>query len=96
MNEAPNLISLANLSSFSPGRIQDLYLRFLANFPVEYQPIISLVVGVLIVYTIYRVIRRDFIFILALLILVPTSVPVFKSIWAGLLTVLKYLFNYGN
>ncbi|MFZ2522267.1 MAG: hypothetical protein WAX44_00265 [Minisyncoccia bacterium] len=89
-----NVLSLANLSSFSPGRIQDLYIKFLGNFPLEYQPMVSLVVGIFIVYTIYRVIRRDFIFILALLVLVPASVPVLKSIWSGLLQVLKYLFNF--
>lgn len=88
-----NLISLPSLTWFSPGRIQDIYSQFLANFPIQYQPMVSVVVGLIIVFVVYRVIKRDFIFIIALVILVPTSIPVLKSVWGGLVTLLKYLFN---
>ena len=70
-----------------------MYSQFLANFPVQYQPVVSVVVGLVIVYAVYRIIKRDFIFIVLLVILVPTSIPVLKSVWAGLVTLLKYLFN---
>ena len=89
-----NIFSNFNFSSLTPAKLQDLYIQFLANFPAQYQPIVSLVLGILIIYTVYRVIRRDFIFIIALVILVPSSIPVIRSIWAGLIMVLKYLFNY--
>lgn len=88
-----NLISLTSFSWVSLTRIQDMYSQFLANFPVQYQPVVSVVVGLVIVYAVYRIIKRDFIFIVLLVILVPTSIPVLKSVWAGLVTLLKYLFN---
>jgi hypothetical protein len=88
-----NIASIADLTSYGPGRIQDIYLQFLEKFPLAYQPYVSIAVGALLIYVIYRVIKRDFIFIVALIILVPTSIPVFKSVWSGLATLLKYLFN---
>lgn len=88
-----NLISLPSLTWFSPTRIQDIYLQFLANFPVQFQPMVSVAVGLIIVFVVYRIIKRDFIFIIALVILVPTSVPVLKSVWGGIVSLLKYLFN---
>lgn len=84
---------LPSLSWLSPGRIQDIYLQFLANFPIQYQPMVSVVVGLVIVYVVYRIIKRDFIFILALVFLVPTSIPVLESIWGGFVNLLKYLFH---
>ncbi len=88
-----NFISMPSLSWFSISRIQDIYSQFLANFPVQYQPVVSVVVGLVIVYAVYRIIKRDFIFIVLLIVLVPTSVPVLKSVWSGLVMLLKYLFN---
>ncbi len=87
MNSA-NIISYLN-----PAKIQGLYIQFLANFPVGLQPVVSGVVAILIIYAVFRIIKRDFIFILALVILVPTSIPVLKSVWVGLVNVIKYLFN---
>ena len=87
-----NPFSFIDFSAFSPGRVQELYMQFLNNFPAQFQPVVSVVVGVLIVYTIYRIIKRDFIFLIALAVLVPTSIPVMKSVWSGLLVVIKFLF----
>ncbi len=87
------ITSLPSLSWLSASRVQDLYVQFLNNFPVQYQPVVSVAVGLFIVYVVYRIIKRDFIFILVLIVLVPTSVPILKSIWSGLVTLLKYLFN---
>ncbi len=84
------------LSYLNPSRVQELYSQFLANFPVQFQPVVSGVVAILIIYTVFRIIKRDFIFILALVILVPTSIPVLKSVWSGLVSVIKYLFNIGS
>ena len=88
-----NPLSYIDLNSFTPGKVQDLYVKFLNNFPVNYQPIVSLVIAILIIYSVYRVIKRDFTFIIALAIFVPTSIPVMKSVWVGLLGVVKYLFG---
>ena len=88
-----NPLSFIDFKSFSPGKIQDLYVQFLNNFPVTFQPIVSGIIAILIIYTIYRIIKRDFIFIIALAVLVPTSIPVMKSVWSGLVVVIKFLFS---
>lgn len=80
------------LKSLSPGKIQELYVEFLNNFPVAIQPGISVIVALVIIYTVYRIIKRDFIFIILLAILVPTSIPVMKSVWSGLVSIIKYLW----
>ncbi len=84
------------IRSLSPGRVEELYIQFLNNFPVNLQPIVSGVLAGVIIYTVFRIIKRDFIFIIALVILVPTSIPVLKSIWGGLVAVIKYLFNIAS
>ena len=83
-----------NWSVFTPQKVQELYLQFLQNFPPAVQPMVSIVFAFLIIYTIYRIIKQDFIFIIALAILVPTSIPVMKSIWFGIVDFLKFLFNF--
>ena len=88
-----NPLSFIDFKSFSPAHIQDLYTQFLNNFPIGFHPLVSGVVALLIIYTVYRIIKRDFIFIIALAVLVPTSIPVMKSVWSGLVVVIKFLFS---
>ena len=89
-----NVMSL--ISSFNPADAQNLYIQFLNRFPTSYQPLISFGVGVLLIYTVYRIIRRDFIFLIVLVIFIPASIPVLKSVWSILVGVVKYLLNYKN
>ena len=97
MNNAPSIsfnpLSYINFSAFTPEKVQSLYLQFLQNFPAAVQPFVSIIFAILIIYTIYRIIKQDFIFIIALAILVPTSIPVMKSIWFGLVDFIKFLFS---
>ena len=73
--------------------IQNLYLEFLKNFPSQLQPIISIGVAVLIIYSIFKVLRKDWIFLIALLILLPASKPILESVWQGLVVFIKFLLN---
>jgi hypothetical protein len=73
--------------------IQSTYLQFLSNFPVSLRPIISIGLAVLIVYSIFKVIKKDWIFIIALLILLPASQPILESIWQGIVVFIKFLLN---
>ncbi len=73
--------------------IQNLYLHFLDHFPTPYQPYISLAVVVLIAYSILRIVRKDWIYIIALVILLPSSVPILKSIWTGIVSFIQFLLN---
>ncbi len=75
------------------NEIQNLYLQFLNNFPASARPIISIAFAVLLMYSIFKVIKKDFIFIIALVVLLPASVPILKSVWEGVVALVKFLLN---
>jgi len=75
------------------NQIQNLYLQFLTNFPVNLRPIISIGLAVLIVYSIFKVIKQDFLWIIVLVILLPGSWPILNTIWQGAVTFIKFLLN---
>lgn len=75
------------------SEIQSIYLQFLQNFPASTRPIISLLLAIALVYALVKVIKKDFIFIIALVILLPASIPILKSVWEGLVVFVKFLLN---
>ena len=75
------------------NQIQDIYLQFLANFPVSVRPVISIALAVLVVYAIFKVIKKDWIFLIALIILLPASKPIVQNIWDGVVGFVKFLLN---
>jgi hypothetical protein len=75
------------------NEIQNLYVEFLGNFPESLRPIISIGLAVLLVYAIFKVIKKDFIYIIALVVLLPASVPILKSVWAGVVGFIKFLLG---
>jgi hypothetical protein len=75
------------------NEIQNLYLQFLGNFPVSLRPIISIGLAVLIIYSIFKVLKKDFIFLIALVVLLPASVPILKNVWEGIIIAVKFLLN---
>jgi glutamate racemase len=77
--------------SFS--EIQNLYITFLNNFPEHLRSIISIACAVLVVYAVFKIVKKDFIFIVVLVILLPGSVPILKSVWQGVVAVVKFLLN---
>jgi hypothetical protein len=75
------------------SEIQNLYLQFLNNFPAGLRPLVSFGFVLLLVYSIYKIIKKDFVFIVALIILLPASLTILKSVWQGLLAFIKFLLN---
>ena len=75
------------------SQIQNLYLQFLSNFPLSLRPIISIGLAVLVIYSIFKVIKKDFIWIVVLIIVLPGSLPILQSIWQGVVTFVKFLLN---
>jgi hypothetical protein len=73
--------------------IQSLYLQFLNNFPPSLQPIISIGLAVLIVYSIFKVLKQDWIFLIALIVLLPASVPILEGVWQEVVVIIKFLLN---
>ncbi len=78
---------------FNLSDIQNLYLQFLTNFPDNLRPVVSIALAVLLVYSLFKVIKKDWIFLIVLIVLLPGSVPILKSIWQGLLAFLQFLIH---
>ena len=57
------------------------------------QPVISIALAVFIIYSIFKVIKKDWIFLIALLILLPGSKTILESVWQGIVTFIKFLLN---
>ncbi len=75
------------------NEIQNLYIQFLGNFPAGTRPVVSILLAVFLVYSILKVIKKDFIFIIALVVLLPASVPILKNVWEGVVALVKFLLN---
>jgi hypothetical protein len=73
--------------------LQNLYLQFLNNFPPSLQPIISIGLVIVIIYSLFKVIKKDWIFLIVLVILLPGSKPILQSIWQGIVVFIKFLLN---
>jgi len=74
-------------------QIQSLYVEFLKNFPPSLQPVISIGLAVLIIYSIFKVLKKDWIFLIALVLLLPASKPILMNVWQVILTFIKFLLN---
>ena len=73
--------------------LQNLYLQFLNNFPPSLQPIISIGLVIVIIYSLFKVVKKDWIFLIVLVILLPGSKPILQSIWQGIVVFIKFLLN---
>lgn len=91
MSTSTNLTNL--ITKISMDQIQQLYLEFLANFPKNLQPIVSIGLAVLIVYSIFKVIKKDFVYIILLVVLLPGSLSILKSVWQGVVAFIQFLLH---
>ena len=73
--------------------IQNYYLTFLNNFPAGFRPVISIALAVFVVYSIFKVLKKDFIFLIALIVLLPASKPILLSVWEGVVSFVKFLIS---
>ena len=78
---------------FSLQQIYGIYDQFLSNFPAKFHGMVSLALAVLLVYGIYKVLRKHFIYVVLLVILLPASVPILRSVWGQTLELLKFLVS---
>lgn len=74
-------------------QIMSIYNQFLSYFPSNLHGIVSLALAVLIIIGIFKVIRKDFVYIILLVVLLPASVPILKNIWESLSAVIKFLLT---
>lgn len=71
--------------------IFNLYEQFLAHFPQNYHLIISLGILVIFVIALFNLIKRNLLWLILLIVLVPASIPILNNVWQGILEILKYL-----
>jgi hypothetical protein len=74
-------------------QIFSIYSQFLNYFPSSIHVIISLSLAALIVIGVFKVIKKDFIYIILLVVLLPASVPILKNIWDSALNIIKFLLT---
>jgi len=72
-------------------QIMSIYNQFLSYFPANLHGVVSLCLAILIAYGIFKVLRRDFIYIILLIVLLPASVPILKNIWDSLANIINFL-----
>lgn len=77
--------------SFSLDPIYSIYNQFLGYFPENVHWLVSLGLAALLVFGIYKVLRRQLVYIILLIVLLPASVPILKNVWEQVLEFLKFL-----
>ncbi len=75
------------------AQIETLYVRFLSNFPPQFQPYVSIILGVVLFISIVQVLRKEFIWLIFLVVLLPASVPILKGVAQVIIDLLKLLFG---
>lgn len=70
-----------------------IYDQFLSYFPGKLHGWISLGLAVLLVAGIYKVLRRQFVYLILLVVLLPASVPILKNVWQQILDIMKFLLS---
>lgn len=73
--------------------VYSLYNQFLGNFPAKFHGMISLILAILLAIGIYKVLRRQFVYIILLIVILPASAPILKSVWEQVLELLKFLLS---
>ncbi len=70
-----------------------LYQQFLGFFPSFLHPFISIAVVIFLIYSIVQAIKSNFIWIIVLIVLLPASIPILKSVVDILIGFIKYLLG---
>lgn len=73
--------------------IFSIYDQFLSYFPTNVHWLVSLFLAVLLVVGIYKVLRRQLVYLVLLVILLPASAPILKNVWEKILEVLRFLLT---
>mgnify|MGYP001570202889 CR=1 FL=1 len=70
-----------------------IYDQFLGYFPARIHGWISLFLAIMLVVGIYKVMRKQLIYLILLVVLLPASVPILKNVWQGVLEIMKFLLS---
>jgi hypothetical protein len=73
------------------GIVQQLYLSLINGLPEGWRGVVSIALAVLIIYAVFKVIKKQFIFLILLVLLLPGSIPILKAAWDSLAAAVKFL-----
>lgn len=73
--------------------LYSIYDQFLGFFPQRLHGLISLFLAVLLILGIYKVLRRQLVYLILLVILLPASLPILKNVWTQILEILRFLLS---
>lgn len=74
-------------------QIYSIYNQFLSYFPENLHGVVSLALAVIIAIGIVKVIKREFVYIILLVVLLPASVPILKNIWESVYNIFMFLLD---
>lgn len=69
-------------------KIYTAYAAFINRFPEEYQWLVSLIVGVAVIWFLIKLIRKNWLWIVLAIILFPGILPILKNFFDSLTTLL--------
>ena len=78
---------------FSFKDFYGIFDQFLGYFPEKFHGLISIFLAILIVVGIYKVIRRQLVYLILLIVLLPAAGPILKNVWAQVVELLKFLLT---
>ncbi len=73
------------------NQIQSLYHQFISIFPPTIQTLVSIGLFIGLVVILLDLVKRNFIWLLLLILFVPAAIPILKNISDNLLVFLKIL-----
>ena len=73
------------------NQIMSIYNQFLSYFPPQLHGVVSLALAIVIAIGIIKVIKKDFVYIILLIVLLPASVPILKNIWESITNIINFL-----
>lgn len=73
--------------------LQGLYQNFLNYFPEFWHPFISVALAALFLYSAFQVLKKNFIFLIVLVVLLPASIPILKAVIEVVVNIIKYLLS---
>lgn len=71
----------------------DLYNQLLGYIPDFLHPVVAFALIIIIIYAAFQIVKKNFVYLIVLIILLPASVPFLKEILNTLIEVVKYLFK---
>ncbi len=74
-------------------QLQDFYVGFLNLFPTFLHPIISIGLAILLILSAVQVLKRNFVYLILLVILLPASIPILKNIVDTLIAFVKFVLR---